>query len=81
MRAADEELLSVRASADRLQEAVMDGYEATEKIVKMIREKEIAPMTVFGVTAYTSTEHLDSCINSGIKCTSILLNSLQISEI
>jgi CheY-like chemotaxis protein len=60
---------------------VMDGYEATERIMTMISEKEIAPMTVIGVTAYTSTEHLDNCIKSGMKCASIVLISLQTSEV
>jgi CheY-like chemotaxis protein len=60
---------------------VMDGYEATEKIVKMMNKKEIAPLTVIGVTAYTSTEHLDNCIKSGMKCASTVLISLQAGEV
>ena len=60
---------------------VMDGYEATEKITQMISEKMIAPTTVIGVTAYTSTEHIDNCIKSGMKCASMLLISLQACEV
>ena len=60
---------------------VMDGYEATEKIVKMINGNIIASATVIGVTAYTSSEHIDNCIKSGMKCASIVLISLQASEV
>ena len=60
---------------------VMDGYEATERIVKMISGNEIAPTTVIGVTAYTSSEHLDNCIKSGMKCASILIISMQTGEV
>jgi CheY-like chemotaxis protein len=55
---------------------VMDGYEATERIVALMSKKEIAPATVIGVTAYTSTEHLDNCIKSGMRCASIVIISL-----
>jgi CheY-like chemotaxis protein len=55
---------------------VMDGYEATERIVAMASKNEIAPTTVIGVTAYTSSEHLDNCIKSGMKCASIWIISL-----
>jgi CheY-like chemotaxis protein len=60
---------------------VMDGYEATERIVRMIDAKEIVPTTVVGVTAYTSSEHLENCIRSGMRCASILLISLQTCKI
>ena len=46
---------------------VLDGYEATIEIIKMIKLNTIASTTVIGVTAYTSTEHLDNCIKSGMK--------------
>jgi CheY-like chemotaxis protein len=59
---------------------VMDGHKATERIVKMISKNEIAQTTVIGVTAYTSSEHLDNCLKSGMKCASMVLISLQTSQ-
>ena len=46
---------------------VMDGYQATEEIVGLFNSHEISKITVIGVTAYTSTEHLENCVKSGMQ--------------
>jgi CheY-like chemotaxis protein len=46
---------------------VMDGYQATKEIMGLLSLKEIRKIAVIGVTAYTSTEHLENCIASGMQ--------------
>ena len=55
---------------------VMDGYEATEEIIRLMSVKEIKKVSVVGVTAYTSSEHLDHCIKSGMELASKCVNSM-----
>lgn len=45
---------------------ILDGYQATEQLLKSIDSKEIKPLKIVGVTAFTSTEHLENCISSGM---------------
>jgi CheY-like chemotaxis protein len=52
---------------------VMDGYQATEEIVSLFNSHEISKIIVIGVTAYTSTEHLENCMKSGMQEASNIL--------
>ena len=45
---------------------IMNGYEATQRIVALIRDAVIHPCLVIGVTAYDSIENKRLCIDAGM---------------
>lgn len=45
---------------------VMDGYQATSEIIKMVQKKEIYPVEVIGVTAYVSADKVKEAYNNGM---------------
>jgi Signal transduction histidine kinase len=46
---------------------IMDGWEATKKIRKMIHQKTIEDLIIVGCTAYEDAESLNKCYEAGMK--------------
>lgn len=45
---------------------VMDGFDTSKTLVKMMKEKQIRDIPIIGYTGYTHQERLDECIKSGM---------------
>ena len=45
---------------------VMNGYEATERLKKMMRQEEIPSIKIIACTAFVTNKERDECYKSGM---------------